>query len=234
MNLENLQKHIPQIEEKLHYRFGDRSLIVLAFLHKSYTNEYKEIPQHNERLEFLGDTVLGLLISEYLYKELPNTPEGELSYLRSRLVEAPTCTSFIHKLELEKYLLLGRGEKMNVGRGRNTILSDLFESILGAIYLDGGLDAAREFIFGNFLDEIKNIIATPEQNPKAILQDYCQKKHQTMPIYTVIQEVGPDHSKQFTISVQINEMEGGVGMGSSKKEAQQRAAAEALKKLGLL
>lgn len=226
--IKQLIHNAPSIESKLGYTFRDRSYLALAFVHRSFINENRDITQHNERLEFLGDSVLGLLIAEYLYRHLPSTPEGDLSYLRSRLVEASSCVAYVQKLEIEKYLLLGKGEKMNDGRGRESILADLFEAIIGAIYLDSGIEAVRSFIFNNFTTEIDAILKTPLRNWKALLQDYCQKKYQQTPIYKVLEELGPDHSKIFTISVMINEQELGCGKGASKKEAQQAAAADAL------
>lgn len=231
---EELIRQAPVIESKLGYHFQDRSYLALAFVHRSFVNENRDTALHNERLEFLGDSVLGLLIAEYLYRNLPSTPEGELSYLRSRLVEASSCVSFIQKLDVEKHILLGKGERMNDGRGRESILADLFEAIIGAIYLDGGLEAAREFIFKNFSSEIAEILKMPLRNWKAMLQDYCQKKYQRTPSYHVLEEVGPDHSKMFTISVAIENQELGRGTGTSKKEAQQSAAADAISRFKAL
>lgn len=225
---EELIKNAFYIESKLGYTFKEKTLLALAFVHRSYVNENKEVTQHNERLEFLGDSVLGLLIAEYLYKYLPQTPEGELSYLRSRLVEASSCVAYVHKLDIENYTLLGKGERMNDGRGRESILADLFEAIIGAIFLDGGIEAAKKFLFKNFSPEIDNILKTPLNNWKAILQDYCQKKFQQTPSYKVLSEEGPDHSKLFKILVLINDQELGMGTGASKKEAQQAAAEDAL------
>lgn len=227
--IERLKAEFPEIEKKLGYRFKNPGYLALAFVHRSFINEHRDVAEHNERLEFLGDSVLGLLIAEYLYINLPKTPEGDLSYLRSRLVEASSCVSYIQKLELEKHLLLGKGERMNDGRGRESILADLFEAVIGAIYLDGGIEGAREFLFKNFNEEISAILETPLQNWKAILQDFCQKQHQQPPKYIVIDESGPDHSKMFTIAVCVNENELGRGVGASKKEAQQAAAEAALK-----
>lgn len=229
--IEDLLIHAPEIESKLNYTFRDRSLLILAFIHRSYINENRSITQHNERLEFLGDSILGMLVAEYLYRHLPSTPEGDLSYLRSRLVEASSCVSFVQKLELSKHLLLGKGERMNDGRGRESILADLFEAIIGAIYLDGGIEAARNFLFTNFSSEIEAILQTPLSNWKALLQDYSQKKYQQPPVYTVLEETGPDHSKKFVIAVLIGGKEYGRGSGASKKEAQQEAAANALNKI---
>lgn len=230
--LDQLMQKASEIEAKLGYTFKDKSLLSLAFIHRSFINENRAvIEEHNERLEFLGDSILGMLIAEYLYKYLPSTPEGELSYLRSRLVEASSCLIYIQKLHVDPYLLLGKGEKLNDGRGRESILADLFEGIIGAIYLDGGLEAVRRFLFKNFSKDIEEILKTPLCNWKAQLQDYAQKKYQQPPTYKVLKESGPDHSKTFEISVWINNKEIGCGTGSSKKEAQQAAAADALKNI---
>jgi ribonuclease III len=229
--IENIIKNASLIESKLDYKFNDPSILALAFVHRSYINENKAVSQHNERLEFLGDSILGLIIAEHLYRVLPNTPEGDLSYLRSRLVEACSCVAYVLKLDVASYLLLGKGERMNDGRGRDTILADLFEAIIGAIYLDGGLEAARNFVLIKFSNEIEKILETPLKNWKAMLQDYCQKKYQKPPIYKVISEIGPDHSKQFKVTVFLDSTELGQGEGSSKKEAQQASAADALSKL---
>ncbi len=231
--IENLIQNASVIESKLGYSFRDRTLLALAFVHRSFINEHRNIIQHNERLEFLGDAVLGMLISDYLYQYLPSTPEGQLSYLRSRLVEASSCVNYIQTLDIASYVLLGKGERMNDGRGRDTILADLFEAVIGAIYLDGGIEAAKQFLFTNFAQEIQAIIKTPLRNWKALLQDYCQKNFQQTPVYHVLQESGPDHSKIFQVSVLINQQELGRGTGASKKEAQQAAAAAALARFNL-
>jgi ribonuclease-3 len=226
--IKDLIDHSAYIEEKLGYQFRNRSLLALAFIHRSYINEHRDVNEHNERLEFLGDSILGLLISDYLYRNLPEVPEGDLSALRSKLVDAPSCVSNIQKLQVEKYLLLGKGERMNDGRGRDSILSDLFEALIGAIYLDGGLESAKRFIFENFGEEIDATLKSPLQNSKAILQDMCQKKYQQMPNYQVVTETGPDHSKLFEVAVFVAGQQMGRGNGSSKKEAQQAAANDAL------
>lgn len=232
--LEQLAKDTPSIEAKIGYVFKDKSLLTLAFVHRSYINENRPlVEQHNERLEFLGDSILGMLVAEYLYRYLPETPEGELSYLRSRLVEASSCVLYVQKLTLGLHLLLGKGERMNDGRGRESILSDLFEAIIGAIYMDGGIEAARRFLFKNYSAEMQTILSRPVRNWKALLQDYTQKKYQQPPVYHVVHESGPDHSKIFEIAVLINETQWGRGVGPSKKEAQQAAAADAVAKLKL-
>lgn len=229
---EQLIDRAPEIESRIAYTFNDKSLLALAFVHRSFVNENREIlNEHNERLEFLGDSVLGVLIAEFLFKSLPEKPEGELSHLRSRLVEASSCISYIQKLDVESFLLLSRGERMNPGRGRDSILADLFEAIIGAIYIDGGIEAAKNFLFDNFLNEIDLIVEEPLRNWKAELQDFAQKRHQQTPKYEVLRETGPDHSKTFEVSVYINNEIVGEGKGPSKKEAQQSAAANALSKV---
>jgi ribonuclease III len=229
--LHNLIQNAEHIEAKIGYTFRDRSYLALAFIHRSFVNENRDIKEHNERLEFLGDSVLGMLVAEYLYRHMPDTPEGELSYLRSRLVEAGSCVTYVQKLSISQYLLLGKGEKMNDGRGRESILADFFEAIIGAIFLDGGLEAVRQFIFNKFSAEVDEILKTPLRNWKAVLQDFCQKNFQRTPYYKVLEASGPDHSKIFTVSVYIDNDQLGHGEGSSKKEAQQAAAANALARL---
>lgn len=226
--IEHLLESVEAIETKLNYHFKDKFLLATAFVHRSFINENRDVIQHNERLEFLGDAILGALMAEYLFVKMPDAPEGDLSYLRSRLVEASSCMTFVQKLDVSKYLLLGKGERMNDGRGRESILADFFEALVGAIYLDGGLESVRVFLFKNFAVEIEKILATPLRNWKADLQEYAQSKFQVPPIYQVLEEVGPDHSKTFKIAVLINGNEMGRGQGSSKKEAQQAAAQDAL------
>src|SRR5262245_60123971 len=204
---ENLIAHVSDIETKIGYVFRDAQTLTLAFVHRSYINENKTITEHNERLEFLGDSVLGLVIAEYLYRHLPTHPEGELSFLRSRLVDASSCVHYIQKLQVESFLLLGRGERMSQGRGRESILSDLFEALIGAIYLDGGFEAAKQFILSHFSEEISAILQTPTHNSKALLQDFCQKKFQATPTYEVVSEEGPEHRKIFRIIVKIQGQE---------------------------
>lgn len=230
--IDTLQSSIPLIEGKIGYTFQDKDLIVTAFLHRSYLNENKELKlNHNERLEFLGDTVLGLIVSELLYTRFPEYKEGDLSFLRSRMIEAASCVSYLKSLDIEKFVLLGRGERMNDGRGRESILADLFEAIIGAIYLDGGFEVSKRFFLDHFQKEIESIIEMPVSNYKALLQDFAQKNYQQQPVYQVLGEVGPDHSKQFEVAVTVNGEVVGIGKGASKKEAQQEAARIAVEKL---
>jgi ribonuclease-3 len=232
LSFDDLLQKCAAIEERLAYSFKDKQLLALAFVHRSYFNEHRDIlNQHNERLEFLGDSVLGLIVSEYLYEALPLSAEGQLSHFRSHLVEASACASYVQKLAVGEFVLLGKGERMNDGRGRETIQADLFEALIAAIYLDGGLDKAKVFFFRHFYEDVEKVLNLPLQNWKADLQDYSQKKYQKPPIYKVINETGPDHSKVFQVSVWIDDQEVGLGVGQSKKQAEQAAAEDALKKL---
>lgn len=226
-----LAQSVPQIEARIGYRFANPELLQLAFVHRSYLNENRDVFRHNERLEFLGDAVLGLMVADYLYRNYPSIPEGELSFMRSRLVDATACGQYVQELEFEHFLLLGRGERLHGSKGRLSILADFFEALIGAIYLDGGLQATHHFFFDNFSKTIARILEAPSQNWKAILQDICQKLYQQAPTYTVVEAVGPEHSKTFTIAVAMGSRALGQGRGSSKKEAQQEAARLALEAL---
>ncbi|MBS0648581.1 MAG: ribonuclease III [Verrucomicrobia bacterium] len=231
--MKDLNPHLSEVEDRLGYSFKNKKLLSQAFIHRSYYNEHRDqIEEHNERLEFLGDSILGLLISDYLYHHLPTQAEGELSRLRAHLVEASSCAKFLLKLGLAPFVLLGRGERMNEGRGRETILADLFEALLGAIYLDGGLSEVKRLFWMHFEKEIQTILEHPARNWKAELQDYSQKKYQKPPVYQVISEMGPDHSKVFLVAAFLDTQEVGRGSGSSKKEAEQAAAQDAIEKLG--
>lgn len=232
--IEELKSALSQIEAKVGYQFKDESLLERAFIHRSFINENRGVVKgHNERLEFLGDAVLGVLVSDFLYSELPDHPEGELSYLRSRLVEATTCAMYIEKLDVQSFILMGKGESMNQGKGRSTILADLFEALIGAIYLDGAMEEAHRFFFSHFRSFITEIIESPTRNWKAELQDYCQKNYQKPPTYEVINEEGPDHEKTFYVVVKLDNQILGKGTGTSKKEAEQMCAQQAIESMGL-
>lgn len=227
--MNTLFQYLPEIEERLNYHFKDRELLLLAFTHRSFWNEHKEfLKGHNERLEFLGDSVLGFIVAEYLYKKFIDFPEGFLSDLRAQLVKADSCAQFFIQLKLEPYILLGRGEQANEGRGRQTIIANLFEALIGAIYLDGGVEAARTFFFFHFQEQIGESVKKPELNWKALLQDYVQKKYYQTPLYEILEESGPSHEKRFIIVVKVNDIEVARGQGSSKKMAQVDGAKKAM------
>ncbi|HAZ15753.1 MAG TPA: ribonuclease III [Parachlamydiales bacterium] len=232
MSYHLLLSRLPEIEKKLNYSFNNKELLLSAFVHRSYYNEHRgELQEHNERLEFLGDAVLGLLISHYLFNHFPHEQEGQLSHMRSFLVDADSCSKLLQSLDLDAFILLGRGERRNKGRGRETILADLFEALIGALFLDGGVDVVRRFFFSHFEKSLLAFLIQPIRNWKAELQDYAQKKYQITPSYIVLSEKGPDHHKFFLVGAFIEKKSVGEGEGHSKKEAEIEAAKKAMERL---
>ncbi len=228
---QTFENHRQEIEEKLRYSFSDLSLFILAFTHRSFVNENRKITEeHNERLEFLGDAILGFLVSDFLYKKFPSENEGKLSEQKAHLVDATACMGYMLKLGLSHHILMGKGEQTNEGKARETILSDVFEALIGAIYLDGGLEKVKSFFFSHFEEEVNNLLEKPIRNWKAELQDLVQKLYHIQPEYVVIREDGPDHSKTFHIVVRVSGRDVGEGSGGTKKIAQQAAAENALEK----
>jgi ribonuclease III len=221
------------IEKRVGHTFKDKTLLSLAFTHSSYVNEQSLAMQHNERLEFLGDAVLELIISNYLYRHLHTLPEGLLSPIKSQLVEASACTMYMQKLHLHPFLLISKGEQKIGHRGKNSILADLFEALMGALYLDGGIDVVTHFFFKNFSQEIEAFIKEPKENFKAKLQDFCQKKLKETPRYEVLSQQGPDHQKHFQMHVLCAGSLLGMGVGRSKKEGEQNAAKDAIERLNI-
>lgn len=230
-----LREHVPEIEKRIGHVFSNKDLLLLALIHRSYYNENPYVvPGHNERLEFLGDSILGLIVSEYLYTNLPKEAEGHLSLMRSQIVEAASCAKFLEELGIGKFVLLGRGERSpHAVRGRMTIMADLFEAIIGAIYLDGGFAVAKKFFLDRFEKTMSDQLYRPQRNWKAELQDYSQKRYHKLPIYKVMKESGPDHNKIFHVIVELESRVLGEGAGTSKKEAETIAAGNALRKLGM-
>jgi ribonuclease-3 len=228
--MDDLLSQATSIETVLGYQFNNRKLLSLALTHRSYFNENKNlVSEYNERLEFVGDSVIGLIISEYLYRNFPASTEGELSCLKARLVEASACALYFERLGLADFALLGKGEKSNIGRGRDSILADLLEAFIGAVFLDGGLEAAQLVFWKHFQNDVSRILKNPARNWKAELQAYSQKHFHKIPLYEIELETGPDHQKTFNVRVVLNEKLQGKGSGCSKKEAEQAAAEEILK-----
>jgi len=211
---------IDAVQKQLKVKFQDPNLLLLAFVHRSFWNENQEIvSDHNERLEFLGDSVLGLLIADYLYQQHPQSDEGSLSKLRSQLIDAPACAHYVQLLGIGDFLLLGKGEQMNRGKGRESIMADLFEAVMGALFLDQGFEAARTFFFVHFKEIVDQQVASPQRNWKAELQDWAQKNFQETPRYEVLDESGPAHKKQFRIGVWVHkEKKGDVNLGEEPIE----------------
>jgi len=217
-------------------RFNNLVLLHQALCHTSYVNEAK-IPglQHNERLEFLGDAVLDLIVSDYLYKSLPNLPEGELTKARAVVVCEASLSQCAARLQLGDYLLLGKGESLSGGRTRASILADAFEAMLGAIYLDNGLAVATDFVLTQLNDQLTLVQQGHYvRDYKTMLQEVIQKDISNTLHYKVISEQGPDHNKVFEVAVWVNDKMLGQGVGKSKKEAEQHAAHQALIQLNIL
>lgn len=210
--------------------FNDVELLLTAFTHRSYLNEHrKSVKEHNERLEFLGDAVLELVVTEYLYHNFSEA-EGILTNWRSALVRTESLSEAGQRLGFEPYLRLSRGEKGGSDRARAQILANSVESVIGAIYLDKGYDAAKAFVTDNVLFKLEGILrADAWRDPKSLLQEVVQSTESMTPSYKVLSEVGPDHDKTFTIGVYVGDVLKGEGNGPSKQSAQQSAATQALK-----
>lgn len=219
-----------EVEARLGHRFRDRALLETALTHRSHANEAGEEP-HYERLEFLGDAVLGLIAADWLFRTRPEEAEGELSRLKAAAVSAPALARQAEALGLGGWLRLGIGEERSGGRSKTSLLADSLEALFGALYLDGGLDAARQAIEGYLETEPTLLAAAPTVDPKTALQELVQARAWELPDYQVIAAVGPDHAKHFTVDVRLRGELAGRGEGRSKKEAQQQAAAAALERL---
>ena len=216
-----------QLQQVLHYQFKNPALLRIAMTHTSFANESKVPSTHNERLEFLGDSVLSVVVADYLFHQ-SQRPEGELTRMRASLVSEDALFQFAQEIELGEYLRLGRGEDLGGGRTRPSVVSDAFEALIAALYLDGGIETARAFILP-FLTEGK----TAEQDYKTRLQEVIQQNPEEKLRYEVISEDGPDHDKKFTVAVYLNSNRMAAGSGRSKKAAEQHAAREALRLMGL-
>lgn len=214
--------------------FSNLGLLLNAFTHRSYVNEHKKSKfKNNERLEFLGDAVLELAVTRYLYAEYPDEPEGVLTAWRSALVRTESIGAVADSLEMDRFLRLSKGEKLNLERSRLQILANTFEAFVGALYLEFGFDVAEKFIADNLLTKTSIMIETESwRDPKSILQELAQSRFGVPPVYRVLEESGPDHDKSFTLGAYIKGKIYGKGTGHSKQSAQQAAAGEALDKLG--
>lgn len=223
-------KNLEKLEKKLKLKFKDENLLRTAFIHRSYLNEHPEEKlNNNERLEFLGDSVLGLIVSQHLYHIYPDRPEGDLTNYRSSLVNAKALSKAAASLSLGEYLYLSRGEESTGGRQRQYILANTFEAFIGAIFLDRGLDETKTFIEKNLLIYLTEIIEKRlYKDFKSQLQEKAQEVVGVTPTYKLIEEEGPDHAKTFKIGVQIGRKKVAEGVGNSKQSAEQEAAKSAL------
>ena len=221
---------IGQLETEIGYAFKDKNLILKALTHSSYANEKKmEKYNHNERLEFLGDAVLEVCTSDFLFKEYLDKPEGDLTRLRASIVCEPTLAECARAIHLPDFLILGKGEETTGGRYRDSIVSDAFEAVIGAIYLDGGIEEAKKFIIRFVLNDIENKHLFYDS--KTILQETVQKLYKKKVEYKLISEEGPDHDKKFKVQVLLEDTILGEGIGRTKRKAEQQAAYQAILKI---
>jgi ribonuclease-3 len=223
---------LTEFQNRLAYQFRDENLLRLALTHPSVAHESGREMEHNQRLEFLGDSVLGLVLSRQLYEKFPDADEGLLTKSRAKLVNATSLAEHARRLNLGAHLILSRGEEISGGRDRASALADAFEALLGAIFLDGGFDAARAFILREFQNEIGELdLSDGIENPKGELQELLQAKSSNAPQYQLISAAGPDHDRQFICAVFHDGVELARGSGKSKKAAESDAALAALKGL---
>ena len=235
LNNELYVKELNNLESRINYTFKDIKNLARALTHSSYANENRnKMLQSNERLEFLGDSILNAIISEHIYRRIPELTEGEMTRVRASIVCEPSLMKCADNIELGKCLLLGKGEERTGGRKRISILSDSFEALIGAIFIDGDMEHAREFILSQMEEIIEGSVNGITQiDYKTRLQEIIQKNSDSRIVYEMISESGPDHDKHFKIQVKINELIRGTGQGKSKKEAEQNAARDALEKAGV-
>ncbi|MBQ8823800.1 MAG: ribonuclease III [Ruminococcus sp.] len=219
-------------ESYIKYSFKNRNLLIEALSHSSYANEKKKYRKSNERLEFLGDSVLSIVVSEYLFHHFPELPEGELTKLRASLVCEKALHVFAQEIHLGDFIFLGKGEEHTGGRTRSSILADAFEAVIAAIFLDGGMNAAKTHILRFIPKNLEHKEVMGIRDYKTVLQEVIQKNPEEKVEYVLIGETGPDHDKAFTVEVCLNSNVIGTGVGKSKKAAEQMAAKEALSLMG--
>lgn len=228
----NENETIKEFQEKIGYKFKNEKLIIEALSHSSYANECKKQRKNNERLEFLGDSVLSVIVSDYIFEHFKHLPEGELTKLRASLVCEQALFDFSKKIDLGKYIFLGKGEEITGGRERPSIVSDAFEAVIAAIYLDGGLKVASKYVLSFIPENVKPHSVVSFVDYKTALQEIIQKNPEEKVEYVLTDESGPDHDKKFTVNVMLNSNVIGTGIGKSKKSAEQNAAKEALSLMG--
>ncbi len=220
-----------KFEKEIGINFKNKSLLMQAFTHRSFLNEHRDTElAHNERLEFLGDAVLELIVTEHLFSKYPGNNEGELTSYRSALVNATTLSDAASKIGMNDYLLLSKGEAKDTGRARQIILANTMEALIGALFLDQGYEMAKYFISNNIFNLIENIVENKTWlDAKSKFQEQSQEHEGITPLYKTIKEEGPDHDKKFTVAVYLDKNKIAEGLGRSKQEAEQIAASNALK-----
>jgi len=226
----NLEVETTELQGILGVVFNDSLLLRTAVTHRSYLNEHREATwDHNERLEFLGDAVLELVVTDHLFKTYPEKPEGELTAIRAALVNTVSLSAAAEALGVNRFLLMSKGESKDEGRARQYILANVFESCIGALYLDQGYEAARVFIAGRLFDRTEEIVAKRLwQDSKSRFQELAQEQVSITPTYEVLSQVGPDHDRVFTVGVFLKKEKVTEGQGRSKQEAEQKAAEAAI------
>lgn len=225
--------HFAKHAETLGLSFTNLDLLEEALTHRSYLNENRGSRAHNERLEFLGDAVLELAVTRFLFDTYPKKPEGELTAYRAALVNTISLAESAERMGLNDMLLLSKGEAKDTGRARQIILANAFESVLGAVYLDQGYDIAEAFVARHLYPKMESVISTRAwQDAKSRFQELAQEKHGVTPLYRTLAQAGPDHDRKFTVGVFIGEEETGRGDGKSKQEAEQAAAQSSIDKNG--
>lgn len=212
--------------------FVNKKIEFQVFTHRSYLNESNEARESNERMEFLGDSILSFVVSSYIYEHYPNLKEGELTNLRSILTNTETLYLVAKELKLGEYLKLSKGEEASGGRTNKSLLANTYESVVGGLYLDQGIESSRKFIHDTIISQIETIIQDQGlKDPKSNLQEILQEKFKESPIYEIVEEDGPDHARTYTVQVRIGSRLLGKGTGKSKQDAEKQAAREALKTL---
>jgi ribonuclease-3 len=229
----NPLKDLKTLQDHLHISFRDARLLKQAFTHSSYVNEQRTALEDNERLEYLGDAVLELTVSEFLYHKYPERTEGELTKLRASIVCEPSLVGFAERLDFGSYVFLGKGEELTGGRTRPALLADVFEAFVGALYLDQGLDRVRAFLQEHIFPTLKDESKLQAADYKTQLQEHAQHHGLGTIEYRIVDERGPAHEREFVAEVTMDGTVLGRGSGRSKKEAEQHAASEALTKLGV-
>jgi len=220
-----------ELQQVIDYYFKDEKYLAIALTHSSYANEAKNAVEYNERQEFLGDAVLSIIVSDYLFGNFMQMPEGELTKKRAALVCEKTLSDFARAINLGNYMYLGRGEEQTGGANRSSILADAFEALIAAIYLDGGMEAAKKFVLSFVIPALEKA-PQKAKDYKTELQEVIQQNPEEKLSYVMVGESGPDHDKRFTAEVHLNSNVIGKGGGRSKKEAEQNAAREALELMG--
>lgn len=228
----NGQMDLKAFQKKLNYVFREEKYLIIALTHSSYANEGKKEAPCNERQEFLGDAVLSIIVSDYLFRHYSHLPEGELTKLRAALVCEKALCQYALQLGLGEFLLLGKGEETTGGRQRPSILADAFEAVIAAVYLDGGMEAAQKLVLRYTVPAVENHTTAAFKDYKTILQEIIQKNPEERVTYELVEESGPDHNKHFVVEVHLNSNVIGRGEGRSKKSAEQAAAKIALELMG--